>query len=109
MAHQALRLCVISILSCLVGAGKYVPIEVDVPSHVEKVFTSEDIAKYDGTDVSKEIMVIKISGCGNQINRRLKNTGNKKVVCVTPACQPYVLYWAGHQMPVLLGVGHQVT
>ena len=52
-AKMASFLFILSILSCLFfTSSKYVPIEVDVPSHVHKVFTAQDIANYDGSDVS---------------------------------------------------------
>ena len=34
------------------AAGSYVPIDVDIPPNVKKIFTAEEIAQYDGNDVS---------------------------------------------------------
>ncbi len=36
-----------------VSTGQYKPIQVEIPSKNSKVFTAEEIAQYDGTDVSR--------------------------------------------------------
>ena len=56
-----LNVCVISGSFGLVYAGAYVPIDVEIPPNVKKVFTAEEIAQYDGSDVS---MLCEVEGRG---------------------------------------------